>query len=239
MKIAIVQTKPLTGDIESNIADHANWISTAIKNKCNLIIFPELSLTGYEPQLADKLAIYGKDKRLCIFQDLSDEGKLTICAGSPTKTVKGTHISMLLFQPGKKMKIYSKKYLHPDEFPFFKSGENLAPLAINKIKTAFAICYELSVEEHIKKAVENNAEIYLASVAKFENNVDHALKRLSQTAWENQWIVCMANSVGPADGWECAGKSSVWDSTGVLKGQLDNKDEGILIYDTLKGTITT
>ena len=42
----------------------------------------------------------------------------------------------------------------------------------------------------------------------------------------------MANYVGESGGYKCAGKSSVWDTTGKLIGQLDGETEGILIYDT-------
>jgi len=42
----------------------------------------------------------------------------------------------------------------------------------------------------------------------------------------------MANYVGESGGYKCAGKSSVWDATGKLIGQLDSETEGILIYDT-------
>ena len=42
----------------------------------------------------------------------------------------------------------------------------------------------------------------------------------------------MANYVGKSGGYECAGKSSVWDTTGKLIGQLETGTEGILIYDT-------
>ena len=232
MKIAIIQTKPVTGDVESNITDHKRWIGFAAENMCDLIVFPELSLTGYEPKIAQKIAINAKDKRLDIFKKLSDKHQITISAGIPTKTANRIHISQLLFQPDKKMKVYSKKYLHPDELSFFTPGENATNLSIHGIKIAFAICYELSVEEHLEKTMAGNPDIYVASVAKFKNDMRKAKERLSRIAKENKLTVFMSNSVGPADSGLCGGNSAIWDSDGILIKQLDNKNEGVLIFDT-------
>ncbi len=47
----------------------------------------------------------------------------------------------------------------------------------------------------------------------------------------------MANCVGFADGGPCAGKNSVWNHHGALIGQLNNTDEGMLIFDTESQTL--
>lgn len=46
-------------------------------------------------------------------------------------------------------------------------------------------------------------------------------------------VTCMANYVGKSGGYECAGKSSVWNKKGELIGQLGDKNEGMIIFDTL------
>ncbi|HEV8717744.1 MAG TPA: nitrilase-related carbon-nitrogen hydrolase [Candidatus Binatia bacterium] len=46
MKIGVAQTRPITGDMQSNIANHKQWIERAVADGVELIIFPELSLTG-------------------------------------------------------------------------------------------------------------------------------------------------------------------------------------------------
>ena len=56
MKIALVQARPVKGDIEANIAAHKRLIGLAVLNGADMIIFPELSITGYEPELANELA---------------------------------------------------------------------------------------------------------------------------------------------------------------------------------------
>lgn len=56
MKIAIAQTRPFKGDISANIETHKKLIELAISYKADTIFFPELSVTGYEPELAKDLA---------------------------------------------------------------------------------------------------------------------------------------------------------------------------------------
>nr|WP_319571938.1 hypothetical protein [uncultured Draconibacterium sp.] len=52
-------------------------------------------------------------------------------------------------------------------------------------------------------------------------------------------VTFMANYVGMSGGYECAGRSSVWNKKGELMGQLGNKPEGLLVYDTQTKEITT
>ena len=50
MKVAIAQIAPHLGDMEKNLDIHVNLVERAQKNKVNLLVFPELSLTGYTLQ---------------------------------------------------------------------------------------------------------------------------------------------------------------------------------------------
>ena len=232
MKLCIVQTRPITGDIQGNIEDHKRFIDLAIAYEADIIIFPELSLTGYEPGLANALAIHRDDRRFEVFQTLSDAGQITIGAGVPTKNRAGICISMLLFQPHQARQLYSKWYLHADEEPFFVSGQNFTELIIRQTDIALAICYELSVPEHAAQAHNQGANIYIASVAKFADGVDKAVNRLADIAAHYAMTVCMSNSVGQADGGECAGQTSVWHADGSLIRQLNDTQTGLIIFDT-------
>lgn len=232
MKICAAQTKPLKGDIQGNIANHKKWIDWAVADGVELIIFPELSLTGYEPTLAKDLATDQGDTRFDDFQAISDANGITIGVGVPTKNEKGIYISMLLFQPHKARRAYSKSYLHPDEEAFFVRGRSSPHLQVNQTNIALAICYEISVPEHLESALKSGPGIYVASVAKFVNEINKAIERLSQVAGDCSMPVLMSNCVGFSDGGQCAGKTSVWNNRGSLIGQLNDSDEGMLIFDT-------
>jgi predicted amidohydrolase len=232
MKICVAQTRPLKGDIKGNIENHKKLITVAASHKADLIIFPELSLTGYEPALAKELAIDGTDPLLNDLQTISDKIQATIGAGVPTKSNNGLNISMIIFQPGQERKVYSKKYLHADEDPFFVSGDNLQGLKIKGADIALAICYELTIAEHTENALKHGAQIYIASVAKHASGVEKSEKILSDIARKYSIPVFMSNSVGPSDDFVAAGKTSAWNKQGDLIEQLDDSHEGMLIYDT-------
>jgi predicted amidohydrolase len=238
MKICVAQTRPIKGDIPGNIDNHKKLISLALSFGADTVIFPELSLTGYEPELSKKLATIQDDSRFDDFQKISDSRKITIGVGVPTKNNTGICISMVLFQPHQARQTYSKRYLHPDEEEFFISGQNSTGLLGIKANIALAICYELSVPEHSEDAFKNGAEIYIASVAKSDIGVEKATKNLSGIANKYSMTVLMSNCVGHCDNFESAGKTSVWNSKGLLSGQLNNTNEGIIIIDTDTQEIT-
>ncbi|CAN5571492.1 carbon-nitrogen hydrolase family protein [soil metagenome] len=232
MRICVAQTKPVKGDIEINISNHKKLIDIAISNGADTIIFPELSITGYEPELAKTLAIDPDDKRFDDFKQMSDVNQLTIGVGVTTKNDSGICISMLIFQPGKATQTYHKKYLHATEEAFFIGGKNTVGLIGYENNIAIAICYELSVPAHAENAYKMGAEIYIASVVESFADIEKALKNLTGIANKYAMPVLMANCVGHSGNYDCAGRSSVWNSSGLLLAQLNDAEEGILIFDT-------
>lgn len=232
MKICIAQTRALTGDVSKNIGNHKKFTELAISHSADLIIFPELSLTGYEPTLANELATNKDDERFRELQDLSNSRKIIIGAGMPIKDGKDVLIGMIIFQPYQPRQTYFKQYLHPDEEPYFVKGPYQKVLAEVDEHLVMAICYEISVPKHAEQARNEGAEIYIASVAKTASGMDKAIETLAATAKKYSMVVLLSNCVGECEGKEAGGRSSVWNRKGVLLGQLDDTKEGILILDT-------
>ena len=232
MKISVAQTNSHKGDIQKNIEKHKQFINRAIYHKVDFMVFPELSLTGYEPTLAGNLATNEDDKQLDELQTICNAGKISIGVGLPTKSDQGIYISMIIFQPNQPRQTYSKQYLHPGEEIYFTTGNEQVFLTIDNHKIAPAICYELSVSEHSANANSNGANIYVASVCDTIKGVDKDLVKLSDLAKKYHMTVLMSNYVGQTGGYDCGGKSSIWNEQGELVGQLDNINEGILIFDT-------
>ncbi len=123
MKIGLAQIKPTKGDIKENIKKHLKFINDAVHFKVDAIFFPELSLTGYEPKLAESLHMTVEDRRMDKFQEICDSGNITVSLGFPRKVHRYTEISMLIFQPNIPRQSYSKQYLHTDEIPYFVGGK--------------------------------------------------------------------------------------------------------------------
>lgn len=232
MRISIAQTRPIKGDIVANIETHKKFTNLAVSYKADAIFFPELSITGYEPKLAKQLATNQDDKRFDDFQKLSDIKNITIGIGAPTVGETGILISMIIFQPNTERRTYSKQQLHSDEFPYFVNGQQQIILTVKNKKIAPAICYESLQPGHSENVFKNGAEIYIASVAKSADGVGKAFNHFPKIARQYSMPVLMSNCLGLCDDFESTGNSAIWNKDGLLSGQLNETDEGILIFDT-------
>lgn len=232
MKICIAQTKPIKGNISANIEAHKTFIKLALTLNAEAIFFPELSLTGYEPDLAKKLATNQNDNRLDIFQEISDKNKIIIGLGLPTESESQIRISMIIFKPNKPRQTYSKQQLHSDEFSYFENGVGQVIIKSSDKNIAPTICYESILPTHSENAFNLGADVYLASVAKPENGIKKAFEHFPAVAKQYAMPVLMSNCVGFCDNFLSVGKSTVWTKEGKLVGQLDDKMEGILLFDT-------
>lgn len=232
MKICIAQLRPVKGDISANVGKHEMLMLLAAKLEAAAIFFPELSLTAYEPELAEDLASSQDDPRLDVFQQISDDKKMVIGLGLPTRTGIGVQISMIIFQPHQERQSYSKQQLHADELPYFVHGDKQAILIIDNMKIAPAICYESLQMDHAEEASRLGAEIYLASVAKSQSGINKAMSHYPVVARRFSMPVLMANCVGYCDNFYSFGTSSVWTKHGELVGQLGSDHEGLLVFDT-------
>jgi predicted amidohydrolase len=239
MKICIAQTQPTKGNVSANIEAHEEFIELALTLNAEAIFFSELSLTGYEPELAKKLATNQNDHRLDIFQEVSNKNKIIIGLGLPTAIESQIRISMIIFEPNKPRQTYSKQHLHSDEFSYFENGVGQVIIKSNDKNIAPAICYESLLPTHSENAFKLGANIYLASVAKPENGIKKAFEHFPAVAKQYGMPVLMSNCVGFSDNFLSVGKSAVWTKEGELVGHLDDKTEGILIFDTEKEEVIT
>lgn len=237
MKICLAQIQAVKGNIEANIICHQKWIDLAISNKADLIVFPELSITGYQPKLTRELATNQDDHRFDIFQLISNVNNITIAIGAPIKSSAGVLISMLIFQANKPRTSYAKQELHTDEFRYFVQGNSPLMITINNRTIAPAICYESLQHSHSEKAHKLGADIYIATVAKPKEGIDKALQHFPKIAAKYSMPVLMVNFIGESETFKNFGNTSVWDDKGVLIGQLNSSTENILLYDTIRKEI--
>ncbi|MCF5704390.1 carbon-nitrogen hydrolase family protein [Pseudomonas syringae] len=235
MKLIAAQILPVPGEYEKNITRHIDVIHQAAIQGADLVLFPELSLTGYEPRLAEVLAVHPSDSRFDEFQRLSDLYGMSIAVGAPTKGTKGTEISMITFQPGLDRTSYSKQHLHFDELPFFTPGSEKLVLSQANFVLAPAICYESLQPSHAAQAAESGAQVYLASVAKSERGVASANSHYPMIAKKHSMTVMMANCIGAADDFVAAGCSAIWNSHGELVCSANAFQEALVAYDVQTG----
>ena len=230
MKIALAQLKSESGKVEVNIQKHLNFITKAAKAKANIVVFPELSLTNYEPRLAKKLAFEKNDARFDIFKEYSKKYKLMILLGLPLKMDHDLHIAMAIFQPEKEIQYYCKRYLHEDEVPFFQPKKNASIIQFQQKTIKLAVCYEISVDEHLEDLNSARPDLFIASVAKHKKGLENAQNRLQYISNKHKIPVLLVNNTGMADGMECCGNSFAFNPSAEKIAQL-NADESLLIIN--------
>jgi predicted amidohydrolase len=237
MRLSVAQLQTVKGDVWVNTAKHELLIQQAVTAQADAIFFPELSITGYEPELAKELATTQADERFNRFEQLSKMHHITIGIGMPTVSDDGICISMLIFQPDGTRLTYSKQQLHVDELPYFIAGNEQLLIPVGNEFIAPAICYESLQPNHAATANGLGATVYMANVAKSQTGVDKAFVHYPAIARQYGMPVLMSNCTGYCDNFEAAGQSAVWNSEGVLLAQLDKTAEGILVFDTDTGTV--
>lgn len=230
MKIALAQVAPYMADSSANIRAHLTWVEKAVASGAQAIFFPELSITGYEPALAGKLAFTKDDERLLPFQEKADEAGISIGIGVPTKYTAGICISMHFFHPHQQKRCYSKQFLHADERPFFVPGYEPMLFALGETAIAPAICYESLQPSHLNQVIKMGAGIYLASVAKPTTGLEKAQQYFASVSATYKMPVLMVNCVGPADNFVAGGGSAIWSPAGEMLDCLGT-EEGLLLYD--------
>jgi predicted amidohydrolase len=151
----------------------------------------------------------------------------------------GVEIGMLLFRPGSPRLTYSKQLLHEDELPYFFCGSGQTLLRRRGHTLTPAICFESLQPQHAEAAASLGAGIYVASVAKSAAGVAKAYHHYPLIARQHNVTVVMANCLGPSDNFVGAGGSAVWNSQGELVRQLDDRHEGVLVFDTATQKVDT
>ncbi|KFX83972.1 amidohydrolase, partial [Ralstonia solanacearum] len=67
--IAAAQSVSAAGDVQGNVGRHLAFLHEAAARHVRLIVFPELSLTGYESAIAHEAAMHADDARLAPLRD--------------------------------------------------------------------------------------------------------------------------------------------------------------------------
>lgn len=232
MKFCAAQCSPKAGAVEHNLEQHIAFIRKANEHGVDLLVFPELSLSGYEPSLATDLSFQEDDSRLRIFIELSRELDMTMLVGLPLRVKDAVSIAQLIFSPHTKPLIYRKQWLHEDEQPWFQAGEQPLCFDLKEHRITPAICYESLLLPHRQQALDRNATMYSASVAKHQAGVQSATQSYANFAQQAKMNVLMANSVGPCDNFIAAGGSAVWDTQGQCRAQLSDAELGLVGLDT-------
>jgi NAD+ synthetase len=251
MKIGFAQINPTVGDLGGNFEKIAGAYDRLSAAGAELIITPELAITGYPPQdlvfksqfvpqnleVLDKLqARIGKAALLVGFVD-RNQGR-----GKPFQNAAA------LLQPGAPISSTCKSLLPTydvfDEDRYFEPACKVAPLSFGGRKIGVTICEDIWTEhylprpyydvEPVRSLVEQGAEIILnLSASPFSLNkpaVRHEM--VSSLARAHGRAICYCNAVGGNDQLVFDGNSIAVNAAGDLIMQMPGFKTGEQIIDT-------
>ncbi len=227
--IAAAQSHSSKGDISANVQTHAEFIQTAGEHNVDLLIFPELSLTGYEPELAPALTLSLDDNRLTPLADLARNSRMTIIVGAPVSTPHGKPYIGALVLGNTKPLIYLKRHLHRGEDEFFTPGSEDCLIDVKGVRIGLAVCADIAVAWHASEAAGRGASIYAAAVLITSQGYSDDAALLRTYAQQHHMAVLMANHGGPTGRFVPAGRSAIWDGNGQLIAQADEIGQTLVL----------
>lgn len=231
MKVAVAQIVVEKGNLPHNLAKHLYFCKLAAAEKADLVVFPELSLTGYEPELAAVLAVDLADPLWEALKDCARENQLVISVGMPLRTANGIQIGAVQVWPDGTLHAYAKQNLYTGEDTFFVPGTQDYQCTLQGEKISMAICADISEPRLPARAHAQGATIFLAPVMVSKNGLTHDRTLLQQYSQQYKMLTVMANYGGETGGYDCGGHSSVWSENGELIGELAHDKEGMLLAE--------
>jgi predicted amidohydrolase len=201
-------------DVAANATAHAAVVVAAASR---VVVFPELSLTGYE-LAAPTLAV--DDERLApLIAACAATGTIAL-VGAPIATHDGQRtIAVLAVDEAGARVAYRKMWLGRDEAAAgFVPGPAPAVLTVDGWRIGLAVCKDTSVEEHAAATAALAIDVYASGVAHHDTDAHVNAERARRAALTHGVWVATASFAGPTgEGHErTLGRSGVWDPTGAV-----------------------
>jgi predicted amidohydrolase len=229
--LAAAQTRSVKGAVEANAQRHLDCVLAAAAQGVDLLVFPELSLTGYEPELAAELVLAPDDERLRGLRAASQVHGLTVIVGAPIASDEGRpHLGALILEPGG-ARVYAKQHLHPGEERFFVPGPRMCVVDVKGLRIGVAICADTARASHPQEAAASGAAAYVAGVLITESGYAADAALLRGYASTHRMAVAMANHSTQTGGWTPAGKSAIWDERGDVVARANGTEEALVIAE--------
>jgi predicted amidohydrolase len=240
--IAAAQTTPLRGNVHENVEQHVRLARVAGEHRAQVLVFPELSLTGYELGLAERLAFSESDPRLDPLVEVAASQSVTLVVGAPVRTGARLHIGAFIVSPDRGIALYTKHRLGafppsascdgvvpPAESTVFHPGDRSPLVQFGGHTAAVAVCADIGRPSHAQDAADRGAKSYLASMFVIPSEFEGEVTRLRAYAVQHSMAVVFANYGGPSGGLASAGRSAIWSERGDLLAQLANAGPGVVV----------
>ena len=241
-KITLAQTNPSLGNLETNVAHHVSAIESAIAEGSDIILFPELSVTGYflKDQTAELAMSLESDP---ITRLLSFSEQISIVVGFVERAADGRIYNSIAFlEDGRVVHVHRKVHLVTygmfDEQREFAAGESFEAFDSKHGRFGVVVCEDAW---HVSSAyhyfLANVDALLVPSCSPGRGIADGSPILESERTWATlleahalffQTWVCYANRVGWEDGVCFSGGSRVIDPAGQLVASVEGLDSGSL-----------
>jgi len=231
LKVCLAQINLLVGDIAGNTQRVIECSEQARDEGADVIVFPELTLTGYPPE--DLLFRPSLDTRIdeAITAVINSNLSIYIVMGYP-KRIDGQLFNMAgVFFNGQCVHEYAKQHLPNyqvfDEKRYFAEGNESGTVSIKGIPCAISICEDIWQENVTLGAKTNGAKCMLnLNASPFHiDKSQHRQDLLKQRALQGDMPIVYVNLVGGQDELVFDGGSMVVDASGVLMASSEHYQE--------------
>jgi len=241
LRIAIAQQNLLVGDVAANCR---KIIKTAEQARdelnADLVLFPELALTGYPPE--DLLLRPGLHKRVEeALVELKKVSGIAMAVGYPQKVGEQLFNAASIIRDGEVVATYHKQQLPNysvfDEKRYFHAGESAAVAELCGVKIALSICEDLWHEGAMAQAGAAGAQLMLSLNA----SPFHAEKWLEREAVMRERLkeaampLIYCNLVGGQDELVFDGQSFAMNSDGEVVQRAPAYQEGLYLVEVEAG----
>jgi predicted amidohydrolase len=228
---AIAQSVSVLGDVQANAARHASIAGQAADRGARFILFPELSLVGYDPCIASRYTLEPVDASHEPLRAVARARDITIVEGAPVTFGRGPHIGAFVFSPHGDVDVYTKQFLHPGEQEWFAPGTGGALIPVAHARIGLAVCADATHPEHVCAAVRRGATVYAASCLITEAGYARDASILQRHARQYGVAVLMANHGATTGQWPPAGRSAAWSDQGDLLASTAGPGEALILIE--------
>ncbi len=222
IKVALAQHDSLVGDLQNNADKILLWVNRARDELgADVILFPELNLTGYPPE--DLLLRHGfiTDTRKVLDKLIKEIHGITAVIGCPILENSCLYNSAVVIKDGVQIGRYDKQNLPNysvfDEKRYFVAGDSPCIVETVAGNIGISICEDIWQDGPVTQSVKAGAELILnlnASPYHMEKG-DERFDAVSRQARENSIPVAYVNMVGGQDELVFDGGSFVVDENGT------------------------
>ncbi|HEX9943051.1 MAG TPA: nitrilase-related carbon-nitrogen hydrolase [Thermoanaerobaculia bacterium] len=243
LKVGLAQIDCRLGDLERNAERHLDWIERAREAGVDLLVFPELSLTGYRLlHLTPRVALPAGSP---VLERLAAAaGPMHVLLGFVEEGESGVlHNSAALLAGGGPVHVHRKLYLPTygifQEERFFGAGRRLEPADLPWGRAGVLICEDLWHPELARRLAVAGVKLLIAPSAA-PGRIGAGVLPESHEAWETLtratallttcWVV-YCNRVGWEEGSFYAGGSHVVRPGGEIAERAPFLEEHLLVAE--------